>query len=173
MNKIPSDLIRYIGSFICDDGEAWSSFSNSCQYVTKTLPNFYDVCMKNPHNFVPLSCFVNRMIYRCSKIGIKLEIITKRTLQNRYININNFIKIDKWSGLILNDQAAMPRGYVIDQNPEIYFSDNVVPRISSVDGARVISNNGYLICIDKMEKRPDFKEKRKKMELYLEKNQAN
>jgi hypothetical protein len=72
----------------------------------------------------------------------------------------------------LNDQAAMPRGYVIDQNPEIYFSDNVVPRISSVDGARVISNNGYLICIDKMEKRPDFKEKRKKMELYLEKKSS-
>ncbi len=153
IDKIPSDVIRYIGYFITNDGQTWSSFANSCKHVSKSLPNFYDVCMKNI-NVVPFSCFVHRMIYKCSKIGIKLEIMTKRTFDEkcRYININNSVKIDKWSGLILNDQASMPRGYVMDQNPEFYFSQN-----------------GHLISIIEREKRdPNFKDQRKKMELYLD-----
>ena len=59
-------------------------------------------------------------------------------------------RIDKWSGLILNDQSSMPRGYVFDKFPELIFGKFGMYSISHME-----KNN------------EDFKLKRTQMELHL------
>jgi len=119
--SLPKDiLLRCIAPHFSRDCVSWLHLGQTCKRMRDATGDGVKFYLERIADKTLLNPFVMYMIHKANLSGNKLRLILPRTFDEkcRYINVGIFhndggsCKIDKYTGLILNDESKMPRGYV-------------------------------------------------------------
>ncbi len=144
--NLGKDILFCIAKYLADDGKSWSALSCCCLYLSQTLPNFFDILNLRNQNrsVIDWTPYICRLINRCERytgVTFKILVKCKNDDECRYIDLNGSVKIDKWTGLILNSGASMPRGYIYSASPELFFVPNKGNLVRMCDMHSTFTNN--------------------------------